>query len=60
MRTNNKATLEMAEILERKWRTLCSQARVPQSVSQNEWNEILDAKVNWNRKIFNKSYKPLK
>jgi len=50
----------MASILERKWRTLCSQARVPEHISQNEWNEILDAKVNWNRKIYNKSYKPLK
>ena len=54
LRTNDKATVEMSNILERKWRTLCSQARVPEHISQNEWNEILDAKVNWNRKIYNK------
>lgn len=59
LRTNNKDTMEAALSLERKWRTLCSQARVPSHISQNEWNEILDAKVNWNRKIYNKSYKPL-
>lgn len=58
--TNNPQTLKMAQELERLWRTRCSQARLPQYISQNEWNEILDAKVNWNRKIFNKSYKPLK
>ena len=60
LRTNDKATLELSNMLERRWRTLCSQARVPEHISQNEWNEILDAKVNWNRKIYNKSYKPLK
>lgn len=56
---NNKNIAEMSNLLERKWRTLCSQARIPTHISQNEWNEILDAKVNWNRKIYNKSYKPL-
>lgn len=60
LRTNDKATLELSNMLERRWKTLCSQARVPEHISQNEWNEILDAKVNWNRKIYNKSYKPLK
>jgi hypothetical protein len=25
----------------------------------NEMNEILDAKTSWNRKIYNKSYKPI-
>lgn len=55
----NKNTMEIAKMLERKWLIECSQARVPSHLSQNEWNEILDAKVNWNRKIYNKSYKPL-
>jgi hypothetical protein len=60
IRTNDKNTREMADLLERKWIALKKEARIPQHISQNEWNEILDAKVNWNRKIFNKSYKPLK
>lgn len=59
VRNNNKNIMEIANILKREWRTLCSQARIPGHISQNEWNEILDAKVNWNRKIYNKSYKPL-
>jgi hypothetical protein len=33
IRTNNKSTLEIANMLERKWRTLCSQARMPQYIS---------------------------
>ena len=60
LRTNNKSIAEAANMLQRRWLTLCSQASIPQHISQNEWNEILDAKVNWNRKVFNKSYKPLK
>lgn len=60
IRTNDKSTMEVANMLERKWIALKKEARIPQYISQNEWNEILDAKVNWNRKIFNKSYKPLK
>ena len=59
IKNNNKNIMGIAEILKKEWRTLCSQARVPNHISQNEWNEILDAKVNWNRKIYNKSYKPL-
>lgn len=60
IKNNNPNTMKMAEYLKREWLVKCSQARVPKYISQNEWNEILDAKVNWNRKIYNKSYKPLK
>ena len=60
LKTNNRDTLNMAQALERRWYTLCDAARVPDHFSQNEMNEILDAKTSWNRKIFNKSYKPLR
>jgi hypothetical protein len=39
---------------------MCDAARVAPSMSQNDFNRILDAKSSWNRKIFNKSYKPIK
>lgn len=60
LQKNNKDILALAKELERRWYVLCDQARVPEHFSQNEMNEILDAKTSWNRKIFNKSYKPLR
>lgn len=60
LKTNNKDTMSAAQSLETRWYRQCDQARVPEHMSQNEMNEILDAKTSWNRKIFNKSYKPVR
>lgn len=56
-KTHNQNMLQEAQLLEQRWLKLCDAARVPSSISQNEMNEILDAKTNWNRKIFNKTWK---
>lgn len=60
MLTSNKTAVEFASLLKAEWLKLCDRARVPDYINQNEWDEILDAKNNWNRKIFNRTYKPLK
>ena len=60
MKTNNQGSLKLAEILENKWKVRCDQARCAYIPSQNDMDEILNAKTNWNRKLFNKSYKPIK
>ena len=60
LRTQNKADIEFSTYLKGEWLKLCDRARVPEYINQNEWDEILDAKNNWNRKIFNRSYKPLR
>lgn len=57
--TNNQQTLQTAQLLEQRWIKLCDAARVSK-LNQNDMNEILDAKSSWGRKIFNKSYKPIK
>lgn len=57
---NNQNILQQAQYLEQRWLKLCDAARVPTHLTQNQMNEILDAKTNWNRKIFGKSYKPYK
>lgn len=57
---HNSNMLQEAQLMEQRWKTLCDAARVPQYINQNEMNEILDAKSSWNRKIFNKSWKPTK
>ena len=58
--THNQGMLQEAQLLEQQWYKLCDAARVPTYINQNDINKILDAKTNWNRKIFNKSYKPVK
>lgn len=56
----NKQNVEIAEALKKQWQIQCDQARVPNYVNQNEMDEILEAKNNWNRKIQGRSYKPLR
>lgn len=56
--TNNASIINLAEQLRSKWLVQCDQARVPEYLNQNEMDQILDAKTNWNRKIHSKSYKP--
>lgn len=58
--SGNPNALKLSEMLQQKWRVQCDQARVPENVSQNEWNDILDARSSWNRKLYGKSYKPLR
>lgn len=58
--THNQAILAEAQLLEQRWHKLCDAARVPTYINQNDMNRILDAKTSWNRKMFGKSYKPLK
>lgn len=58
--TNNPNIVQMAQLLQQDWMKYCDAARVPEYINQNDMNEILDAKTSWNRKIFNKSYKPIR
>lgn len=56
--TNNSNIMQFAQLLEQKWLKLCDAARVPMNISQNELDAILDSKAKWNRKVYNKTYKP--
>ena len=58
--TNNPNIIQLSQLLLQDWYRYCDAARVPEYIDQNDMNEILDAKTNWNRKIFNKSYKPIR
>lgn len=59
-KNHNQGMIQEAQVLEQRWYKLCDAARVPMSLSQNDMNEILDAKTSWNRKIFNKTWKFVK
>lgn len=60
LRTHNQTILQESQLLEQRWYKLCDNARIPEYLDQNDMNKILDAKSSWNRKLFNKSYKPVK
>ena len=55
--TNNPNSIRLAEDLRIKWLTQADQARNDYYMSQNEWNQVLDAKTSWARKQFHRSYK---
>lgn len=58
LKTNNAGIIQLANTLEQKWTKQCDQARVSR-LSQNDVNQILDAKDNWNRHSYGYSYKPI-
>lgn len=58
--TNNQNLLQEAQYMQQQWLKYCDSARVPSYLSQNDMDEILQAKSSWARKSFNKSYKPIK
>lgn len=55
--TNNQNIVQMANTLKQQWNVQCDQARCDDYLSQNEWDQILDAKTNWGRKQYSKSFK---
>lgn len=58
--TLDQNVLNRTKIMEERWNKLCSQARVPEYVSENDMDKILNAKVSADRKTYNKSYKAIK
>ena len=60
MITNNKDTMEVSRFLQAEWNRRCDQARVANHLSQNDANAILNVKSSWDRKQYDKSYKPIK
>lgn len=58
IRTNNKAALQMANDLRQQWLFHCDAARVPEYITQNDMDAVLDAKTTWNRKKYHFSFKP--
>ena len=55
--TNNGNIIQLANTLKQQWNIQCDQARVDHNWSQNDYDEILDVKTCWDRKLHEKSYK---
>lgn len=58
--TKDAASMQLAQLLEQKWKSFCTQARVPEYINQNEMDEILNVQTTWDRKRFGKSFKPIR
>lgn len=51
----DKNLMQIALQIQQEWKRACSAARVPEHLSQNDMDKILDASVRWDRKIYGKS-----
>ena len=51
--------MTMAMQVKQEWLRACTAARVPEHLSQNDMDKILDASVRWDRKQYGKSIKPI-
>lgn len=60
IRTKDQSSIQIAQLLEQKWKSLCTQARVAEYINQNEMDEILNVSTSWDRKRFGKSFKPIR
>lgn len=58
--TRDQLTFQLSKDLEGKWKSLCTQARVPEYINQNEMDEVLNVAASWDRKRFGKSFKPIR
>ena len=58
IRTRDPNTYQMAQNIKLEWARLCERARVPEKVSQNDMNRILDVMTSFDRKSYGKSFKP--
>lgn len=58
LRTNNSALFQMSQTIKQQWMMHCDAARVPEYVSQNDMDDLLNAKYSHNRKVYGRSYKP--
>lgn len=59
IRTNNQNVLKMAQELKQQWLFHCDAARVPEHISQNEMDQILNALTAQSWKTYGDSFKPI-
>ena len=58
LKKKDSGALQIAQDLYQKWLRQCNAARIPEHLSQNEMDSILDVKTRWDRKQYGRSYKP--
>lgn len=58
IRKRDGNTLKLAQVIKEDWLRLCNAARIPEYLSQNDMDRILDVRVRQDRKQYGKSFKP--
>lgn len=58
LRSNNANVFQMAQYIKKQWLIHCDAARVPEYISQNEMNDLLEVTSSYNRKVHGRSFKP--
>ena len=51
--------VNLANVIKSDWVRLCNSARIPNHITQNDMNDILDVKTRWDRKMYSKSFNVL-
>ena len=59
LQKRDKNLMQMAMQVKQEWLRACTAARVPEHLSQNDMDKVLDASVRWDRKQYGKSIKPI-
>lgn len=59
LKKRDKNTLQIAKDIEQEWLRRCNAARIPEHLSQNDMNQILDVKYRSERKQYGRSLKPI-
>lgn len=55
----NGQLFELANAVKADWLRYCNAARIPEHLSQNDMDEILDVKTRWDRKQYGKAFKAI-
>lgn len=58
--TKDPNLFKLAQYLQSEWGRLCARARTPIKISQNQMDDVLNAQINMDRKMFGKSFKPVR
>ena len=57
--TMDANTMQVSAATKQLWEKACSAARVPKHITDNDMHTVLNAMTSWNRKSYNKTYKPI-
>ena len=60
IKTMDPNRMKFAQTIKEDWLRACNAARIPEHVSQNDMDAVLDARASWNRKFYGHSFKPTK
>lgn len=59
LKHKDATTIKIAQTIKEDWLRLCNSARIPDHLSQNDMDAILDVKTRWDRKSYGLSLKPM-